>query len=301
MCLGAYAAAWAECDPDWKQSSLTGLPDFLQSHQYPFFVGLGGGEVLVGVVALIFGAAILRLSGLAASIATFAFLALIYNIFNNWDSVTGAMTSLVGIPTVIGPWSALAFVAVSIFIAYAFQTSGLGLMLRASRDDDVAASAAGVHVLCVRLVAFLISGLIAGAGGYLYANFLGVVAVESFYVELTFLTLTMLVVGGLRSLTGAVVGVVLVTLITELLRSAENGVTVRGHLVSLPLGSQEIVLGVVMALMLILRPNGITRGRELSLALLRTSRRPLFAIKTAKRAPEIRNIDIPGKESQEAP
>jgi branched-chain amino acid transport system permease protein len=266
MAIGAYVAAWAECDPDWKDMALPGLPDFLRTQQYSFPVGLAGAMGLVTVVALVFGAPILRLSGLAASIATFAFLAFIYNVCANWDSVTGAMTSLVGIPTVIGPGWAFLGATVSIVVAYGFQRSGAGLMLRASREDPVAASAVAVNVFGVRLLAFLLSALIVGAGGYFYANFLGVVAVESFYIDLTFLTLTMLVVGGMRSLTGAVLGVVGITIISEFLHFGESGVDIGGSSWSLPKGTQEIALGIIMALILILRPRGITDGKELHLS-----------------------------------
>jgi branched-chain amino acid transport system permease protein len=265
MALGAYAAVWSECDPNWKELSLPNLPDFLRSHQYPFFVGFVGGGILVALVALIFGAAILRLSGLAASIATFAFLMLLYNVCSNWDSVTGGHTSLVGIPTLIGPGFALLGAALSIVAAYAFQRSRIGLMLRATREDPIAASASSVDVLHVRLWAWLLSALIVGAGGYLYANFLGVITIETFYIDLTFLTLTMLVVGGTGSLSGAVVGVVVVSVISELLRVCENGFAISKFVVGLPLGSEEIVLGIVMIFILIMRPSGIMGSREIRL------------------------------------
>ena len=133
MALGAYAAVWSECDPGWKDLTLPNLPDLLRTREYPFVVGFFGGEVLVAIVAMVSGVAFLRLSGLAASIATFAFLMFLYNIYSNWSSVTGGPTLLVGIPTVIGPGFALLGAALSILVAYAFQRSRVGSMLRASR------------------------------------------------------------------------------------------------------------------------------------------------------------------------
>ena len=273
MALGAYAAVWTECDPSWKDLTLPNLPDILRTEEYPFFVGFFGGEVLVAIVAMVSGVVFLRLSGLAASIATFAFLMFLYNICSNWSSVTGGPTLLVGIPTVIGPGFALLGAALSILVAYAFQRSRLGLMLRASREDAIAASASSVHVLRVRLWAWLLSAMIVGAGGYLYANFLGVISIETFYLDLTFLTLTMLVVGGIGSLSGAVIGVVVISVISELLRVCENGFAMSKLVVKLPLGSQEIVLGIVMILILIMRPSGIMGGREAGLPLRALSRR----------------------------
>jgi branched-chain amino acid transport system permease protein len=262
VCIGAYAAGWAAADPSWKQLMLVGLPDFLQENQYPFLVAEAGAIVLPAVVALLFGAAIMRLRGIAASIATFAFLMIVQSFYSNWDSVTAGASSLARLPTIVGPWIGLAFAVGAIVIAYLFQTSRHGLMLRASRDDDIAAKASAVRIVRERLFAFVLSAAIVGAGGGLYAQFLGSMTVNEFFLEMTFVTLAMLVVGGIGSLSGAVVGVVLVTFVVEFLRFLEHGVAINATKYALPSGSQEIGLGLVMALILILRPTGLTRSRE---------------------------------------
>ena len=262
MCIGAYATAWATLDPNWKQIMLQGLPDFLKDTSYPFPVPMLMAAALAGAIALVFGFAVMRLSGIAASIATFAFLVVINSVYSNWDSVTAGASSIVGIPTFVDPWRALAFAGVSIVVAYLFQRSQIGLMLRASRDDEIAARASAAAVEKVRLIAFVISALLIGAGGSLYAQFLGILTADSFYMGLTFITLAMLVIGGIGSLTGAVVGTVAVTLVIESLRGLEGGVVVVGARLALPAGSQEIGLGVVMALILIFRAQGIAGGVE---------------------------------------
>jgi branched-chain amino acid transport system permease protein len=263
VCIGAYAAGWATADPSWKQLMLTGLPDFLQDAQYPFLVAQVGAMILPSAVALGLGAAIMRLRGIAASIATFAFLMIVQSLYSNWDSVTAGASSLARLPTVVDPWIGLAFAVGAIAVAYLFQISRRGLLLRASRDDDVAAKASAVRIVRERLIAFMLSAAIAGAGGGLYAQFLGSMTVDEFYLEMTFVTLAMLVVGGLGSLSGAVTGVVVVTIVVQILRTLEGGVSIGAMRLALPPGTQEIGLGVVMALILILRPSGLTRGREL--------------------------------------
>ncbi|MCB8881280.1 branched-chain amino acid ABC transporter permease [Acidisoma cellulosilytica] len=270
MCIGGYAAAWATVDPNWKSIMLTGLPDFLQNGQYPFPYAVIGGAVLAAVVAIVLGAAIMRLSGIAASIATFAFLMIVNSVYSNWDSVTGGTSSIIGIPTVVGPWVAFAFAAGAILLAYAFKSSRFGLMLRATREDEVAAKASAINVFRVRLAAFVLSAGVVGVGGALWAHFLGVLTADSFYLSLSFITLSMLVVGGLGSLTGAVVGVVVVTIVVEVLRALEGGIALGKATLSLPPGSQEIGLGLVLALIMIFRPSGLTRGREFRLPWLQS-------------------------------
>jgi len=265
MCIGAYAAAWATADPSFKQIMLSGLPTFLQDNQYPFLVAIAGSLVLPAAAALCLGVAIMRLSGTAASIATFAFLIIVNSVYSNWDSVTAGVSSIIGIPTVVGPWTAYIFAALAILVAYLFQISRFGLMLRASRDDEVAARASAVKILRVRLAAFVLSAALVGVGGGLYAQFLGILTVDPFYLDLSFITIAMLVVGGMFSLTGAVTGVVTVTAVVELLRLLERGVPIGGSSLALPQGSQEIGLGIVMALILIFRPTGLSQGRELAI------------------------------------
>jgi len=264
MCIGAYAAAWTTAEPGFKQIMLQGLPAILQENQYPFAVAIAGAVILPALVALCLGFAIMRLSGMAASIATFAFLIIVNSVYSNWDSVTAGVSSIIGIPTVVGPWTAYAFAIVAILVAYLFQISRFGLMLRASRDDDVAARASAVHIIKMRLIAFVLSAALVGMGGGLYAQFLGILTVDPFYLNLSFITIAMLVVGGMSNLTGAVSGVLVVTMIVELLRFLERGVILVGTTLSLPQGSQEIGLGLVMALILIFRPNGLSGGHELS-------------------------------------
>ncbi|WP_062204756.1 branched-chain amino acid ABC transporter permease [Aureimonas sp. AU12] len=258
MCIGAYAAAWATAEPSFKQIMLSGLPVLLQENQYPFALAMVGAVVLPAFVAFLLGLALMRLSGTAASIATFAVLMIVNSVYSNWDSVTAGVSSIIGIPTVVGPWTAALFACAAVVVAHLFQVSRFGLMLRASRDDEVASRASAVDVKRVRLLSFVLSAAIAGAGGGLYAQFLGILTVDPFYLGLSFITLAMLVVGGMSTLSGAVMGVVAVTAITEVLRLFE-----RGSLgVSLPSGSQEIGLGIVMALILVFRPDGLSGGRE---------------------------------------
>jgi branched-chain amino acid transport system permease protein len=266
VCIGAYAAGWATADPSWKQLMLSGLPSFLQDEEYPFLVAQAGAMILPAIVALALGPAIMRLRGIGASIATFAFLMIIQSWYSNWDSVTAGASSLARLPTVVDPWIGLAFAVGAIAVAYLFQISRWGLMLRASRDDDIAAKASAVRVVRERLIAFVLSAAIVGAGGGLYAEFLGSMTVDEFYLEMTFVTLAMLVVGGIGSLSGAVVGVVAVTFVIEFLRTLEHGFSLGGVTLLLPSGSQEIGLGVVMALILILRPAGLIGGREIAAA-----------------------------------
>ena len=124
--------------------------------------------------------------------------------------------------------------------------------------------AVGVNVHRQRLWAFTLSGALAGFAGGLYVHMLGSITTDSVYLELTFITLAMLVFGGVTSLWGAVLGALVVSGLDSFLSQAEQGIDV-GVKLDLPQGTTLIILGVIMATMLILRPSGITGGREFSL------------------------------------
>ena len=268
MCIGAYAAAWASADPIFKQVMLSGLPAVLRDQQHSFYVAMSLAILLPTAVAALLGVAIMRLSGVGCTIATFAFLMIVNSVYSNWDSVTAGVSSITGIPAVVGLWTAAIFASLAVLVAFAFQISRFGLMLKATRDDPVAASASGVRLIRVRLAAFVLSAAVVGAGGGLYAHFLGILTVDPFYLQLCFLTIAMLVVGGMSSLSGAVLGVVVVTVAVEALRALERG---EGP-VTLPVGSQELGLGVLMAIMLVVRPLGLSNGREFRLFRSRRNR-----------------------------
>ncbi|MGD0639262.1 MAG: branched-chain amino acid ABC transporter permease [Roseiarcus sp.] len=263
MCLGAYATAWFTIPPAMKRFSLRGLPDIIAHNQLPFPVSLALATIFTAAVAYVFGRVLMRLSGIAASIATFAMLAVINTVYSNWQSVTGATSSIVGIPMRTGLWTALAGAVAAIVVAYLYAISRSGLALRASRDEEVAASASGVDMVRERLVAFVLSAAIIGLAGALYAHFLGVVNPDAFYMNLTFITLSMLVVGGMNSLSGAVVGVVALSSIIEALRWLEKGIDVGVATLSIPNGVQEIAIGAIMIVILMFRPTGLTRNREI--------------------------------------
>lgn len=264
-CLGGYVAAWTTIKPMLKATSMPGLPDWLMQTEIPYWAAAAVGAGWAALWALIFGAVLMRLSGIAASIATFAMLAMVNSIYSNWESVTAATSSVVGIPIVRSVWPYLIAAILAVVIAWAYGISRYGLALRAARDEPTAAAASGVDIPRMRLIAFVVSGAIMGMGGALYANSIGIVTPDTFYLGLTFITLSMLVVGGMGSLSGAVLGVLILSTLIQVLRWLEAGVKIGTSTFALPGGVQEIALGAVMILILMFRPAGIMGNSELTL------------------------------------
>lgn len=266
MCVGAYMSAWLTLKPAMKALLLPGLPEWLAQAQWPVLPAALAGGTLAALIGLISGAAILRLSGIAASIATFAFLAIVNTVYSNWENVTGATSSVVGLPRYVDAWVALAWAVAAISVASLYANSGSGLALRATREDEVAAQSSGIDMYRHRLLSLVISAFFTGVSGALLGHFIGVLNPDSFYLGLTFIALAMLVVGGIGSLTGAVLGVVVLSAAIEVLVRLEQGIVLGELRLAIPNGAQEIGIGVAMIVILILRPSGLTGGREWALS-----------------------------------
>ena len=264
VAVGAFAAGVMTIPLESKTGVLPDLFPVLRDHTIGSVASLGLAALLGGVFAFLVGLPLMRLSGLAAGIATFAVLEITHNLLREWTKIGPGATTLSLVPETTGPLQATIGALLVIAVAWAYQRSPLGRKARATREDPAVAQAVGISVHRQRLWAFTLSGALCGFAGGLYVHMLGSITTEQVYLELTFLTLAMLVVGGLTSLWGAVVGALAVSGLDSVLGNAEDGIGV-GFTVDLPEGSRIVVLGALMALVLILRPSGLTGGRELRL------------------------------------
>jgi len=264
MAIGGYTSAILTILPGKKEVALN-LPVWLEQIQLPVIVAGPIAVLFAGLIALLVGLVFMRLRGIALPMATFAMLVIVYVVALNWQAVTGGRQALVGLPRTTGLWTAFAFAVVALFVAAIYDRTRRGLALRCSRESEVAAAATGIDVERERLIAFVVSAMIVAGGGVLFAHFLGTMTANTFYLDLTFVTLTMLVVGGMRSLTGACAGVALVSIVSEVFRSIERGVSLGSTTIAAPPGLQEIVLALILLVILLMRPHGLTGGWELTI------------------------------------
>jgi branched-chain amino acid transport system permease protein len=270
VAVGGFSAGLLTVPSDVKPGVLPDLFPLLKDHSISNPWSLVLAAALGGVFALVAGVPLMRLSGLAAGIATFAVLGITYNILTYWTRIGPGATTLTLIPVTTDYLQATIGALAVVAIAFAYQRSRWGRQLRATREDPAAAQAAGIDVHRQRLGAFVLSGTLSGfAGGLLVHLPPGSITTNQVYLDLTFLTLAMLVVGGVHSLWGAVVGALGVSLVNILLQNGENGIHLGGWKVSLPQGSSLVGVSLVMLAVLLLRPGGVTGGREFTLRPLR--------------------------------
>jgi branched-chain amino acid transport system permease protein len=264
VAVGAWAAGILSMPVEEKPAIMPNLAGFLQDTTVGNVSSLAIAAAVGAVYALLVGLPLMRLSGLAAGIATFAVLEITHNVLRYWETIGPGLNTFSAVPETTGLLQAAVGAVLAVAVAFVYQRSRFGRMLRATREDAAAARAVGISVYRQRLVAFGLSGALAGLAGGLYVHLLPLNA-ESLYLDLTFITLAMLVIGGATSLWGAVVGAVAVSGVDALLAEAESGIRLFGGQVDLPSGTRIVVVGALMALVLILRPGGLTGGREIAL------------------------------------
>jgi branched-chain amino acid transport system permease protein len=263
VAVGAWAAGVLSMPVEEKPAIMPSLASLLRDHTVGNIWSLALAAAVGAAFALVVGLPLMRLSGLAAGIATFGVLEITHNVLRYWEKIGPGLNTFSAVPETTGLLQASLGAGLAVVVAFAYKRSRFGRLLSATREDATAARAVGVSVYRQRLIAFVLSGALAGFAGGLYVHLLPV-NTESVYLNLTFLTLAMLVIGGATSLWGAVVGALAVSAVDSFLAEAESGIHVFGQSLDLPAGTRIVVVGALMALVLILRPAGLTGGRELT-------------------------------------
>jgi branched-chain amino acid transport system ATP-binding protein/branched-chain amino acid transport system permease protein len=254
MGVGAYTAALLTIPPAIKQFILPELPSVIAHAHVGFLQAVLISTVVGALVAAVIGVPLMRMQEGAMAMATIGVLVIFFVVFDNWDAVTRGSTGVFGIPRNTSLLSAVILSLIAIFVCRVFRESNAGLKLRASRADPVAAEALGANVVHLRYVAWVLSGAIMGMGGAIWAQYNLAFDPKQFFFTQTFNLLAMVVVGGLASVSGAVIGAATVTLTTEIMRRIEDSVGVPGL--------TQMAVALLILLILYRRPDGLVGRSE---------------------------------------
>jgi branched-chain amino acid transport system permease protein len=234
--IGAYATALLRVD--------VGLP---------FAAALPLSVVVAIVVGLLAALPAFRLRGLYLALATLAFAEFAHWTFSHWDAVTRGMAGIVvprpsfaamGLSAAAGTYyCSLAALVAAVLVLARILRSQVGRRFVAIRENEIAARSVGVNVARTKALAFGISAGLAGLAGSLFAMLLGLVTPESFATYHMIFQFAMVVVGGLGSVAGALLGVGMLVWTVEALRVFRE--------------LQEIIYGAALLLAVLLLPNGI--------------------------------------------
>lgn len=199
----------------------------------PFWIALPAAALVAGAFGLVVGP-VMRLRGPFLAVATLAFGEIVYRMLLNWISVTNGPNGIAAIPwPAFGPvrldsvhsfyYLILVFVVFEYFVIWRLIHARPGRAMKAMRDSEEAAQATGVHVAHYKILSFVIAAFFAGIAGSLYAHFVSFVSPDAFTLGKSIEMLFMIVLGGLGSVPGSVIGAAIVGILPEVLRPlAEN-------------------------------------------------------------------------------
>ena len=263
MGIGAYAAAICVTPEKIKAISLPDAPWGLNAFALDPVSSALIALVLTGLVAWLVGVFIVRLTGIGATIVSLAVLVIVHGLFLYRTDIFKGNQAFFDIPQLFNLTWVVGLAVLVVFITRGFRESRWGVALRASADDEVGAAAMGVDIHRLRLMAWVLSGVLLAVAGIAYAYYLGTISARPFYFNHVFLTLAMLILGGMRTVTGAVLGTFLISFGLEWVRWLETGPVVLGIDLPEALGLSGIVLGGVIVLTMALRPGGLMGDREI--------------------------------------
>jgi branched-chain amino acid transport system permease protein len=230
----------------------------------PFPAAALAAMLVAGLCGLALGLPTLRLKEDYLAIVTLGFGVIVDLVFLNLE-ITGGPDGLPGIPSPIflgmsfkTPWHYLALVTVTVILVlaatYRLVDSYHGRALRAIRDHEITAQVMGINTPAYKVLIFTLAAALAGLAGSLYAHYITFINPESFGLHTSILILAMVVLGGMGSIAGSVLGAVILTILPELLRQVH--------------AYQDLVYGALLVGLLILRPEGILGRGKLSLKFL---------------------------------
>jgi len=244
MAVGAYTAAKITLALSSVQLSF--LPE-AASDQVVFAIALGAGMITAALAGLMVGLPSLRLRGDYLAIVTLGFGEIIRVVIESLDAVGGAR-GYSGIPKLANFFWIYLFAALSILVVYRIVHSSFGRTLVAIREDEIAAEAMGVHTTRAKVISFVVSSAMAGVAGGLFAHYLMYLHPKSFTFLKSFEIIIMIVIGGLGSISGSVLGAVLFISLTEGLRQFAQ--------------YRMVLFSFLLIVLMIVRPQGILGHKE---------------------------------------
>lgn len=226
-----------------------------------FFFALLVGMLLTGVVALILGLVFSKFKGDYYVLGTLGFTYIAYTIFINWQSVTNGPLGVPGIPRpeIFGFSfsNSLSFLILSLLTLagiYAFArfvvSSSFGRALRAIREDEEAIAVFGYRTSAFKLLIFIISAMIAALGGGLLASYLTYIDPGTFGITESIFVLSIVILGGLGSLRGPVLGAFILVLLPEALRFVGFSPDIAAQM-------RVLIYGLLLVIMMRYRPQGL--------------------------------------------
>jgi branched-chain amino acid transport system permease protein len=266
VAIGAYTSALLTMSPAEKQLSFIIEPLIwpLSVISVPFWFSLVAAGLVTAFLAFLMGFPVFRVRGDYLAIVTLGFGEVVRVVANNLQNITNGPLGLKGLSPHTELWWSFGFMLFALFFIWRLTHSSFGRAMKAIREDEVAAEAMGIRSFRYKMMAFTISGFFEGVAGGLLAHLITTISPGLFTFFLTFNLLIIIVVGGLGSTTGSIIGAVLFVLGGEALRVVEEPFTVGPLTIPGIPGMRMVIFAVILIGVMIFARQGIMGRREFS-------------------------------------
>lgn len=223
VAIGAYTAGLVTAKVPW--------PEPLAAWGVSWLAALLAAGVVAAAFGFLVGLPALRLTGPYLTIATLGFGIAVHQVLTNWDRLSGGRTGLFLPKLFLGPWRlgerqfyymAVLLAGVFTWIAFNLVRSHVGRAFVAIRDSDIAAEVMGVNLTVYKTLAFAVSAFYAGVGGAMLAFILGYLEPQLFTLFESIYYFSMIVIGGLGTVPGSILGAVLLTILPQQLAALKE-------------------------------------------------------------------------------
>jgi branched-chain amino acid transport system permease protein len=275
MAVGAYSSVFMTVYySDAAEQWLTSIVGATLAQSLVFLAVIIFGALVAAVAGLVVGVPSLRLRGDYLAIVTLGFAEIIRIVILNIDRVGGAT----GFRGQVPPWDGRliipqyanfiwigGFAVITIVVVYNIVNSDTGRALISIREDELAAEAMGINTTRHKVLAFVISSAFAGIAGGLFGHFRQFLHTNDFQFIRSIEIIIMIVLGGMGSITGAVLGAIVITILPELLRKLPGDLY----------GYRLVIYSALLIVIMLTRPQGVMGAKEFGLSWLkRAQRRP---------------------------
>lgn len=235
---------------------------------FPFVAALPLAGLAAAIAGIIVGVPTLRLKGLYLVVTTLAFQFIVEHVIYHWESLTLSDKGIkLPVPSILGykfdTYESFYYIILFLAVLAALFTKNLamsrtGRAFVAIRDRDIAAEIIGINLAKYKILAFVISSAMAGIAGALYAYLLGLISPDHFTFNLSILYIAMIIVGGMGTVLGSVIGAVFMVLLPEVIGLLSGPIASAYPLFSPRIGAiAVIVYGLIIILFLLFEPNGL--------------------------------------------
>lgn len=266
VAIGAYVTALCLLDEDmkWAMFQLEDPSPWILAMQTDLITALFLSGVAATVVALMLSFPVFRVRGDYLAIVTLGFGFIIKVIAINSPSITNGAIGLNEIPSVTNLYWTGGIAILTVILILNVVYSKYGRAMKAVRDDEDAAAAIGINTMKIKTYAFSTSAFFEGVGGGLLAILLTTISPDLFQFFLTFQLLIIIVLGGLGSMTGAIIGTIIVIGGSEWLRFLDAPISIMGYDLGAHPGLRMVVFSIILIVVMLFAREGIMGKKELT-------------------------------------